>query len=77
MWHFTFMRLSIHLSTPQLKREFAELIKRDISTINRWCAGDRHPRPEDIEKIFKLTKGKVTPADFYDLDSIGSCNAVE
>jgi transcriptional regulator with XRE-family HTH domain len=36
------------------------------TTALRWCKGERMPRAEYMKKIFRLTKGKVTPGDFYE-----------
>jgi transcriptional regulator with XRE-family HTH domain len=36
------------------------------TTALRWCKGERMPRAEHMKKIFRLTKGKVTPGDFYE-----------
>ena len=44
----------------------------DISqgAIAKWVLDKRIPRREDMQAIFKVTNGKVTPMDFYDLPLI-------
>lgn len=37
------------------------------STVQRWCMGKRIPEKKFMEKIFKVTKGKVAPNDFYEI----------
>ena len=36
------------------------------STVIKWCKFQRVPRSEFMKKIYRLTKGKVTPGDFYE-----------
>jgi transcriptional regulator with XRE-family HTH domain len=51
-------------------RDLAKLLQIEgvsiATTALRWCKGERIPRAEHMKKIFKLTKGKVTPSDFYE-----------
>ena len=35
--------------------------------LQKWCAGQRIPRKDEMEKIYNLTNKKVKPNDFYDL----------
>jgi transcriptional regulator with XRE-family HTH domain len=48
-----------------------ELAKRlglhDARSAQRYMSGERMPRPDVMRRIVEVTKGKVGPADFYDL----------
>lgn len=35
--------------------------------IAKWCTETRIPRKTEMNIIYKVTKGQVTPMDFYDL----------
>lgn len=37
------------------------------SSIQKWLRGERIPREEQMLRIFEVTKGDVTPNDFYQL----------
>lgn len=43
-----------------------------IHALNKWCNGQRIPRPEDMRAIHQLTDGAVQPNDFYGLRSAES-----
>jgi DNA-binding transcriptional regulator YdaS (Cro superfamily) len=40
------------------------------TTVTRYLSGDRLPTAEVMLKIYRVTKGKVTPNDFYNLHPI-------
>lgn len=44
--------------------EFAKAIGVERSTAHRWVTGQRIPRAGALEKISKLSKGRVTFKDF-------------
>ena len=50
----------------------AQEVDADISqgAIAKWVLDKRIPRKEDMKIIYRITKGKVTPTDFYDLPII-------
>lgn len=37
------------------------------SALAKWCRGQRIPRQQEMNTIFKSTNGEVTANDFYDL----------
>lgn len=41
----------------------------DVSkgAFRKWLSGERIPRKDQMEKIFEVTGGKVTPNDFYEI----------
>lgn len=44
--------------------EIAQLMDVTTDTIRNWLRG-RVPREEQVYKIFRVTKGEVTPTDLY------------
>ena len=44
---------------------FALAVKRPLPTVKGWLYQGYIPRPATIRRIKRLTKGKVTPADWY------------
>ena len=38
-----------------------------IHALAKWCRGVRIPRKEEMQIIYDLTDGNVTPNDFYNL----------
>jgi len=46
-------------------QQFAIKLKASISSVNKWRAGYRLPRPAAIERIAKMTKNRVKPSDWY------------
>ncbi len=38
-----------------------------VSALRKWLSGERIPREEQMLRIFDVTKGDVTPNDFYSL----------
>tara|TARA_B100001057_G_scaffold462050_1_gene514635 strand:+ start:329 stop:535 length:207 start_codon:yes stop_codon:yes gene_type:complete len=67
------MKLSKWLKVTQVtQKDFVSLANEkgyDISThaIAKWCQGQRIPRKEEMECIYKVTDGTVQPNDFYNL----------
>tara|TARA_R100001443_G_scaffold9738_2_gene19350 strand:+ start:250 stop:456 length:207 start_codon:yes stop_codon:yes gene_type:complete len=54
-------------------KEFIERSKAhgkeiSVGALQKWCAGQRIPRKDEMEKIYNLTNKKVKPNDFYNLD---------
>lgn len=50
----------------QTLEEFGKLIGATKSTVSKWENGLAVPRRAYVAKIAEITKGKVTPADFYE-----------
>ena len=62
------MKLNDYLKTHNLTdSEFAQQFGCFPSVINRWKSGERIPRPAQMARLYEITSGVVTPADFYDL----------
>ena len=62
------MKLKTWLTQSNIKRaDFAAKIGITTATITRYLNGDRKPSADIFSKIFDVTKGNVTPNDFYDL----------
>ena len=60
------MTLQEWLDFSQTSRaDFAAMMDRDPTTIQRYIAGKRVPGREDMQKIHTLTEGLVTPNSFY------------
>lgn len=47
------------------QNEFATRIGEKTSRVNKYCLGQRIPRPDVMRKIFAATGGAVTPNDFF------------
>jgi len=59
------MKLQLYIEKTNLtKSQFAELANIKAPSLSRWLNGSRTPSPEMMLKIYKITKGKVTPNDF-------------
>lgn len=54
-------------STGISQQALAEEFGVDFRTIWRWENGKRLPRKAEMERWFVLSRGEVTPNDFYDL----------
>lgn len=52
------------------QKDFAARIDERATAINKYCLGQRIPRPDVMRKIFDATNGAVTPNDFFDLPDI-------
>lgn len=62
------MKLIEFLALKAVKQnEFAAHIGEKTSRVNKYCLGQRIPRPDVMRKIFDATNGAVTPNDFFDL----------
>ncbi|NRA88323.1 MAG: helix-turn-helix transcriptional regulator [Rhizobiales bacterium] len=62
------MKLKTWLTQADISRaDFADEIGVNKRTITRYLDGDRKPGADIFSKIFDVTKGNVTPNDFYDL----------
>ena len=59
------MELRAYLKAKTLSEAaFADLIGVKQSAVNRYCRGDRVPKPDVMREIMRVTKGKVTANDF-------------
>lgn len=47
--------------------DVADRIGRSPSVVYKWFAGVSRPNQEGMAAIYRLTRGDVTPTDFYDL----------
>lgn len=62
------MKLQNYLALNAVKqKDFAARIGENQTCVNRYCLGQRIPRPDVMRKIFCETNGAVTPNDFFDL----------
>ncbi len=62
------MKLKLWLTQSNIKRaDFAAEIGTTTTAIGRYLNGDRKPTAEVFTSIFRVTGGKVTPNDFYEL----------
>lgn len=71
IWYKNYMtdKLSEYLENNGLTQsEFASLIGVKQATVSRYLAGESIPEPEIMSKIFKKTKGEITPNDFYGVE---------
>lgn len=60
------MKLIEFLAQNAVKQnEFAARIGEKTSRVNKYCLGQRIPRPDVMRKIFAATNGAVTPNDFF------------
>ena len=65
------MKLNEFLALNAVKqKDFAARIDERATAINKYCLGQRIPRPDVMRKIFDATNGAVTPNDFFDLPDI-------
>lgn len=48
------------------QREFADLVHSTPAAVHRWSSGQSIPSPALMANIYKVTRGQVTPNDFYD-----------
>jgi hypothetical protein len=60
------MKLLDFLNKRQVSyREFAAQVDSTAEAVRLWVTGQRIPKREFMDKIKAVTKGKVTPNDFY------------
>ncbi len=60
------MKLMDFLDSRNLTyREFAGQVDATAEAVRLWVTGQRIPKREFMDKIKAVTKGKVTPNDFY------------
>lgn len=50
------------------KTHFSKEVGVTKSAINQYCSGKRKPMPNIMQRIIKVTGGKVTPNDFYNIN---------
>ena len=54
------------ITNNSLSRQlFAKKINISTATLSRYLSGDRIPKQEIMEKIIKITRGSISPDDFY------------
>ena len=59
-------KLDKWLTNNSLTRQlFAKKINISTATLSRYLSGDRIPKQEIMEKIIKITRGSISPDDFY------------
>ena len=59
------MNLATYLKQSDIKPSaFAATMGVAPSTVGRWIKAERHPKPDQVRRIYILTKGKVTANDF-------------
>jgi DNA-binding transcriptional regulator YdaS (Cro superfamily) len=64
------MRLADFLSQERMTAtEFAAKVGVSQPCMSRYLAGQRRPAPEIINRIFRLTRGKVSANDFFLTDT--------
>ena len=60
------MKLKDYLREKQISPdEFAEQVGASKFGVLKWVRGERTPRGDAMRKIQEITKGKVTPGDFF------------
>ena len=60
------MKLKDYLEEEKLSVSgFCRKLNLCEATVSKWKYNDVIPRKEDVLLIYKFTKGKVTPNDFY------------
>lgn len=60
------MKIETYLKSKSMTHaEFAEVIGTSQPTVTRYVNGDRRPSIEMIDKIEKITKGKVKMRDWF------------
>lgn len=64
------MKLSRYLKiTDTQPAQFAaSLDEASEASVRKWVSGERIPRPDQMREIVRVTKGAVTPNDFYGLE---------
>lgn len=54
------------LAAAELKQsDFAEQCGVLQGTVSRWVSGTRMPRPEQMQRIIRASRGFIQPQDFY------------
>lgn len=61
------MRLSDYLASHSSIGDFAEAVGVTPTGVRLWIAGKRVPTRDKMNKIIKVTRGKVKPNDFYEV----------
>lgn len=60
------MKFNDYLKEEQISvARFCKQLNLCEATVSKWKYNDVIPRKEDVLLIYKFTKGKVTPNDFY------------
>lgn len=73
------MTLAEYITDLKISPEkFAETLDGiSAGALRKWMSGERIPRKEQMEKIFEVTSGKVTPNDFFGVGPIAVPEAAE
>ena len=62
------MKLDRYLRIHEMsERQFAELLGVSFQAVNNYRRGLRIPAPPIMRRIYEVTGGAVTPADFFDM----------
>lgn len=62
----TGMTLNQYLVVEDISsREFAKRLSVSISAVRKWRQDQRMPKRSTVKKIFRITRGKVHPFDWY------------
>lgn len=59
------------------RKQFAQMIGVTQMTVGRYERGLLIPSPENMRKIYDVTGGQVSPADFYGVPSFVEASAQE
>ena len=65
------MKLNEYLKQNKLTQDDFLILSKSfdasfsIHAVSKWCQGQRIPRQDEMQSIYLITDGKVTPNDFY------------
>jgi transcriptional regulator with XRE-family HTH domain len=51
------------------EKALADLLRVSRVSVNRWRNGERFPSKPNLEGLYRVTKGAVTAADFFELST--------
>lgn len=51
---------------------FANLVGAQKGLVSKWRRGNVRPSRHYYQKIYEVTGGRVTPNDFFDLESVNT-----
>ncbi len=59
------MKLADYLAQKKIRRSaFAEMVGVSPTIVTHWCSGQAWPSADTAERIYRATRGAVTPNDF-------------
>jgi DNA-binding transcriptional regulator YdaS (Cro superfamily) len=62
------MKLQAYLELKKLSHAaFGALVGASEFGVRKWARGERTPRPDAVRRIQEVTKGDVSPADFFEV----------